>query len=158
MDIKKKIREYYLKEYTYPVTMLAVKMDIEDYFMYWLDNILKKYPKETKDKDVYEIVDFLVKKLNLNKNIFFLHGAECCFSTDNECYIGISLEKLNHNFSLTRMKIDFYNDLVKMGILFREDDIDIIYVYSEVYMMDEKDIKEIEKEKNSGSVQKNSKE
>lgn len=158
MDIKKKIREYYLKKYTYPVTMLAVKMDIEDYFMYWLDNILKKYPKETKDKDVYEIVDFLVKKLNLNKNIFFLHGAECCFSTDNECYIGISLEKLNHNFSLTRMKIDFYNDLVKMGILFREDDIDIIYVYSEVCMMDEKDIKEIEKEKNRGSVQKNSKE
>lgn len=125
-----------------PVGIVGVCVD-KDYFFAILDKQLDLHKNELKEDEF--IFDFLVKKYNCNENLTFLMGDICFSIDDNEMYICIPLIKVNENYSIKRIKIDLFNDLVNMGFVEYGDDVNIISIINEI--IDVKDLNKGEKDK-----------
>jgi len=145
MDIKKKIREYYTKDYTRPINFMGIKMNIDKDFLDWFIITSEIMYKNLNKSDVQDVIDFLIEKYDLNKNYIFIPGEDCSYSFPNECYIGIQLRHLKENFSIKRLKIDMYNDFVKMGLISRDRKLDCIKIYCDSIFLEDKEIKKLEK-------------
>ncbi len=148
MNLKTKIFNCFRSDQIQPVMLLGVYMDLNE-FCFIMDEMKEKYKNEIVVKDDEYIFYKLVEKFNCNKNLVIILGEDCGFISKDECYVGVLLKSFDENYSITRMKCELFNDLLKLGILTYEDDLDSIHIFNDMFINEKKEGKK------NGIVQEN---
>lgn len=148
MNLKTKIFNSYKKDEIRPIMFLGVWMDFDE-LCFIMDELEEKYKNEIVMDEKDYIFYKLVEKFGCNENLAILLGDESGFIANDEVYVGVPLRAFPEAYSITRMKCEVYEDLVKLNLLNHNDDLDSIHIFNDIFIKPQEKKEEV---KENGSV------
>jgi hypothetical protein len=108
----------------------------------------------SKNQHLEILFEALKKKKMSDEHLFYVTGYELAIIPKDLVFVGMNLCQLDENLSIKRMKIDVYNELIKINYLERSDSLEYVCITPDMMIFDDK-IKRLTKEDIDGLVQKN---
>jgi hypothetical protein len=129
----------------FPYTLIGVKCNWENVFVDWL---VDKSIEENIDPDKEPCPHTLFKKIAKLKDVelplsLFVYW-EGIYTEDDGCIVGVCIDAFDERKSIKRMKIEVFNDLVKIGLLNDRDKLDWIRLHTDMIIYDKKILEEEE--------------
>jgi hypothetical protein len=140
-----------------PITVVGTVTKFDEYFLDWLVDESNKNQIQFNENTHPEVLFESLKKIKgSHEHLFYVSGYEMALLDKEYVFIGMNISHFDENFSLKRIKIEVYNELLKLNYLNRDDDLDFLHIISDILIFDDK-IKRLTKEDIDGLVQEDSK-
>lgn len=134
---------YNKDKYNYAaMTVIGIICEYEKYFLDWLFTMASENNLDPEKEESDWVLFEKIKKLNnVKEDMIFMVGDESIITSEGKCFVGVPLDFYDERYSLKRMKIETFNVLLKMKLIFEDEaDLDWITVFSDVLFFEKEKV------------------